>query len=267
MTKGSTSTSQTARLEEALAGVDKRFRDRIVKSYFDLRAAYSTGEYDAAGLRAGVFSEAVIRLLEQELTGTHTPFGTSLANFADVCRGFERIDKSKGPDSLRVIIPRALLFIYTLRNKRGIGHIGGDVEANEIDAASCLRTADWCICELIRLYHKLSLEEAQEILDAIAVRQTPVIWSVGGKRRVLNSNLGYADQVLLLLHGSEDTGVLCEDLADWIEHPRLRDFRNKVLGPLHAGRLVEWDQETDTVVISPLGINRVEDVLLRARSS
>jgi len=119
--------SSTGSLEIALGGIDKQFRDRIVKSYIDLRAAFSTGQYDAAGLRAGVFAEAVARLLQQELTGTHTPFGTSLPNFSDLCRGFERVDKARGPESLRVIVPRALLFIYTLRNKRGIGHIGGDV--------------------------------------------------------------------------------------------------------------------------------------------
>lgn len=266
MTKGSTSTSSTARLAGALAGVDKRFRDRLIKSYVDLRAAYATGQYDAAGLRAGVFAEAVARLLQQELTGTHTAFGTSLPNFADLCRGFEKVDRSKGPESLRVIIPRALLYIYTLRNKRGIGHVGGDVEANQIDAASCLRTADWCVCELIRLYHKLPLEEAQEILDAIVVRQTPAVWLVGGKRRVLNHSLGYADQVLLLLHGSEDTVVLSEDLADWIEHPRLSDFRHKVLSALHANRLVEWDRESDTIVISPLGVKRVEETLFNAHA-
>jgi hypothetical protein len=259
--------SSIARLGEALGGIDKRFRDRIVKSYVHVRAGYSTGEYDAVGLRAGVFAETVVRLLEHELIGTHTPFGARLPNFADLCRGFEKLDKIKGSESLRIIVPRALLFIYTLRNKRGIGHTGGDIEANEIDAATCLRTADWCICELIRLYHNLPLEDAQSILDAISVRQVPSIWSVGGKRRVLNTKLPYADQVLLVLHGCEDSAVLSEDMAEWIEHPRLSDFRNKVLAPLHSKRMIEWDRETDTIVISPLGVKRVEEALLKDKLS
>ncbi len=57
----------------------------------------------------------------------------------------------------------------------------GDVDANEIDAATGVRIADWCICELIRLSHTISLEEAQAICDAIAVRQLPQIWDVFGK--------------------------------------------------------------------------------------
>lgn len=259
--------SSTGSLDVALAGIGKPFRDRIVKSYIDLRAGFSKGQYDAAGLRAGVFAEAVVRFLQQELTGSHTPFGTSLPSFADLCRNFERLDKSKGPESLRVIVPRALLFIYTLRNKRGIGHIGGDVEANEIDAATCLRVADWCICELIRIYHKLPIEDAQALLDAISVRQIPSIWAVGGKKRILNTSLSYPDQVLLLLHSAEEPAVLSEDLADWIEHPRLGDFRNKVLASLHGKRLIEWDRDTDAVSISPIGVKRVEDTILKKSSS
>lgn len=259
--------SSTSSLETALAGIDRPFRDRIIKSYIDLRAGFSTGQYDAAGLRAGVFAEAVARLLQQVLTGAHTPFGTPLPNFADLCRSFERLDKSKGPESLRVIVPRALLLIYTLRNKRGIGHIGGDIEANEIDAATCLRTADWCICELVRIYHKLSLEDAQALLDAISVRQNPTIWTVGGKKRILNTSLTYPDQVLLLLHSVEESAVPSEDLADWIEHPRLRDFRSKVLSPLHSRRMIEWDRETDMVSISPIGVKRVEEAILKKSAS
>jgi len=255
--------SSIGNLEKALAGIGTTFRDRIISSYIELRAGFSKGQYDATGLRAGVFAEAVVRFLQQELTGSHTPFGSSLPNFADLCRNFERLDKSKGTESLRVIVPRGLLFIYTLRNKRGIGHIGGDIEANEIDAATCLRTADWCICELIRIYHKLSIEDAQALLDAISVRQIPSIWMVGGKKRILDTLLSYSDQVLLLLHGAEETAVPVEDLADWIEHPRLSDFRRKVLAQLHGNRMIEWDRETDTVSISPSGVKRVEDTILK----
>lgn len=259
--------SSTGSLEIALGGIGKPFRDRILKSYIDLRAGFSNSQYDAAGLRAGVFAEAVARFLQQELTGSHTPFGTSLPNFADLCRSFERLDKAKGPESLRVIVPRALLLIYTLRNKRGIGHIGGDVEANEIDAATCMRTADWCVCELVRIYHKLPIEDAQALLDAISVRQIPSIWAVGGKKRILNTSLSYPDQVLQLLHSAEESAVPSEDLADWIEHPRLHDFRNRVLAPLHVKRMIEWDRETDTVSISPIGVKRVEDTIQKKSSS
>lgn len=254
---------QSPELETALGAIDKKIRVQIIKTYLKLRAAYVSGEYDAAGLRAGVCSEAIVRFLQNELTGTFTPFGKKLQNFADLCRGFEKTPKDKGNESLRILIPRCLLFIYTLRNKRGIGHIGGEIEANEIDAATAVRVADWCVSELIRIYHKLPLEEAQSIIDAIAVRQIPQIWNVAGKNRVLDPTLKYSDQTLLLLHGTNDDAIPIEDLADWVEHPRLWNYKTNVIKSLHDRRLLEWDKETNTVIISPIGVKYVEENLIK----
>jgi hypothetical protein len=41
--------------------------------------------------------------------------------------------KTAGAESERVILPRGLVFLYTMRNKRDFGHVGGDVDSNEID--------------------------------------------------------------------------------------------------------------------------------------
>ncbi len=157
-------------------------------------------------------------------------------------------------------MPRALAFLYTLRNKRGIGHIGGDINPNEIDSATCARIADWCMCELIRTYRSIPIEEAQALLDAISVRQVPEIWNVGGKRRVLDTSLDYKSQVLVLLFG-EEQAVPIEDLCSWVDHPRLRDFRRDVLLPLHRERVIEYDAQSETATLSPSGARMVEDRL------
>jgi hypothetical protein len=250
-------------LDSALAGIDHVIRTRLIDAYLKVRQAYSDGNFDNVGQRAGFFCECTLRVIQHQLTGAHTPFGTRLPTFHDECVRLQALPKSTGPESLRILIPRAIDFLYTLRNKRGIGHIGGDVDANEIDAATCRRLCDWCVCELIRLFHQLSLEEAQAILDAVSVRELPQIWRVGGKRRVVVARLDYKSQVLLLLHGELDSMALAEDLCSWVEHPRMSDFRERVLKPLHIERLLEYDRETETVTLSPRGAATVEADLLR----
>jgi hypothetical protein len=248
--------------KDALASLPAEFRDRLVKRYVDLRAAYSEGSFDACALRVARFSEIVLRFLQQQLSGQHIAFGDRIGNFNDECAKLERLPASTGEESLRIIIPRALSFAYTLRNKRGISHEGGDVEANEIDAAASVRLADWVMCELIRLFHSLSLEEAQSLIDAIAVRQVPEIWYVGGKKRILHDKLDYKSQVLMLLQSQRDGTALTEDLFEWTEHPRLADFKKDILRPLHRDRHVEYDSESETVEISPKGVKRVEREIL-----
>jgi len=213
-------------------------------------------------MAAGRFSEVMIRILQTELTGSYTPLGSPLRPFDQEIAALGQLPKPAGPDSLRVIIPRALAFLYTLRNKRGIGHEGGDVDANEIDAAACVRTADWCLSELIRVVHEVSLEEAQALLDAIAERELPHVWAIAGVKRVLDPGLTAREQVLVLLYSDPEVAVPIEDLFAWVEYGRQDHFRSSVLTPLHRARLVEFDKETNTVLLSPLGAAETESAVL-----
>lgn len=269
MTKINLSTTNSQLLESALGNVDKKFRPRIIKEYLDIKKRYSRAavdqEFDSTGISTGKFVETVLRFLQVHLTKNFIPFGTHINNFADECRKLIQLPHSVGNESQRIIIPRALVFLYTLRGKRGIGHVGGDIEANAIDAATIVRTADWIMCELIRMFHNLSLEQAQEIVSAISTRNLPDIWEVMGKKRVLRTDLNMKQKVLLLAYTDPSNGILVEDLFDWAEYSNLPMFKKNVLKPLHKLKLIEYNQEDQAVILSPLGIQQVEDNIIRRK--
>jgi hypothetical protein len=257
------STSENNRsLDEALASVPKGLRGKLVRTYSDLKSAFLAGTFDLCGLQAGKFCEIMLRILQNRLEGTYTALGAKITNFKVECEKLEQTPAVSSPESLRIIVPRALNFLYTLRNKRGIGHVGGDIDANEIDAATCVRIADWCVSELIRVVHQLSIEEAQALVDTIAERRLPAIWEVAGKRRILETRLGYKHQVLLLLYSQPTNGTPLEDLLEWTENPRKDNFLRTVIVPLHQERLVEYDRDTNFVFISPKGNKTVEQEIL-----
>lgn len=249
-------------LATALAKVPTVFRAKLVQSYLDLKKNVTETRYDAAGLAAGKLCEVVLRFLQQKVHGSFTPFGTKINNYADECRRLTTASATSGNESERVVLPRALLFLYTMRNKRGIGHIGGDVDANGIDIATMAKTADWVVCELIRINHGLSLEEAQDMVDGISVRQLPTIWEVAGKKRVLKDGLKAKDQALLLLYSSPDSAVLLEDLCDWVEYSNPRMFKSTIIKNLHKQRLLEFDTDSESLILSPKGVKYVEENLI-----
>lgn len=249
-------------LATALAKVPTVFRAKLVQSYLDLKKNVTETRYDVAGLAAGKLCEVVLRFLQQKVHGSFTPFGTKINNYADECRRLTTASATSGNESERVVLPRALLFLYTMRNKRGIGHIGGDVDANGIDIATMARTADWVVCELIRINHGLSLEEAQDMVDGISVRQLPTIWEVAGKKRVLKDGLKAKDQALLLLYSSPDSAVLLEDLCDWVEYSNPRMFKSTIIKDLHKQRFLEFDTDSESLILSPKGVKYVEENLI-----
>lgn len=252
-----------SQLDQAVSGIPSAFRTRLVRSYEEIKNNNLQGRFEATGLAAGKFCEIVLRLLQQIVTGKFTPFGTRIPNFIDECRRIESSPSTAAIESIRLTIPRCIVFLYTMRNKRGIGHVGGDVEANAIDSITIARLSDWTMCELIRIFHNLPLEEAQDLIDTLTTRNLPLIWKVGGKKRVLRQDLSARDQTLLLIYGEHASTVLAEDICSWVEYNQLSMFKRNVLRPLHRARLVEFDEETDSVYLSPTGIKEVETRILK----
>ena len=70
---------------------------------------------------------------------------------------------------------------YEIRNNRGVGHVGGDVDPNHMDAEAVQTMAGWAMAELVRIFHGVKTEEAQETVDALVERKSPIIWEVLGK--------------------------------------------------------------------------------------
>ena len=202
-------------LDVALGAIPKNFRAKIITYYLKLKQRLTHGDYEASGLSAGKFCETVLRTMQHAITGTSIPFNKSIGNFYDECRKLITFSAPDKSESLRVIIPRALAFLYTFRNKRSIGHEGGDVDPNAIDAATIARGADWVMCELIRCFHSLSLEDAQGLVNSLSVRHLPDVWEVHGRKRVLRADLGIKDKALILLYTCTDLGALTEDLCLW----------------------------------------------------
>lgn len=120
---------------------------------------------------------------------------------------------------------------------------------------------------MIRVYHNLSLEEAQDLVDGLAQKIIPDIWHIGGKKRVLRDGLDFKQKVLLLCYQEQDAAVLWEDLFAWVEYSDQSMFKRTVLTPLHKKRWIEYDTDSGTVTISPIGIKEVEEKILRPQGS
>ncbi len=249
-------------LEHALSSIPTSLRKRLIKNYSTLKNQALEAQHDTIGHQAGKLAEVLLRILQNILTGTYTPLNTGLSNFKGECEKLEQTPKTAGPEGLRILMSRALLFLYTLRNKRDFGHAGGEVDANEIDALTAMRVADWCMCELVRVCHSLPLEDAQLLCNAIAERRLPALWNVLGRKRVLDTSLTYSEQTLLILYSEIETGIPIEDLFEWTGHTHSTNYRRDVLAKLHRARLIEWDRDTEMAIISPTGINEVENEIL-----
>jgi hypothetical protein len=251
----------------ALAGLPAGLRGELIDSYGEIVRNFIERRWEPSELRGGKFAEVVYCIVKGAVSGTFPTKASKPKNMADASRALEGQPANSalvGDKSLRVFIPRALIFLYDVRNSRGVGHVGGDVDPNNMDASAVVALAGWVLAELVRIFHRVSTQEAQDTVDALVERKTPIIWEVeaGGIKRVLDPDMGAKDQVLIFLHHS--TGwVSAADLVKWVEYSNASVFRAKVLAGLHKDRLIEFDEPRDRAKISPLGASDVEQRLLK----
>lgn len=233
--------------------------DAILNSYVEIKENYYLGRHEPAELNGGKFVEAVTRLLQYILNnGQYAPIGKSIPNMLTTLRSFEQAPQGKYLDSYRIHIPRILTMVYDIRNKRGVGHLGGDVNPNIVDATLIVACCDWIFAELYRINYSCSIEEAQKIIETLVQRKNPLIYQIGDKKRVLNPNLDMPKQTLLLLGECYPKEVSEKDLIRWIEPSNASVFRRDVLRRLHGKRMIEYIEKTSCVILPP-GLKAVEE--------
>jgi len=174
------------------------------------------------------------------------------------CLDFEKADPARFTRSIRIQIPRVILGLYEIRNNRGVGHVGGDVDPNHMDAVFVLASAKWIVAELVRVFHDVDIPTATKAVDALVDRTLPIVWEVSGRKRVLRTDLSMLDATLVLLYGT--LGPVSEQaLCEWVGHSNPSVYRRNVLAAAHKRRLLEYDRDGHTAEISPLGTQYVEE--------
>jgi hypothetical protein len=245
----------------ALADLPSPLRIELIEAFNRVIINFREGRWEPSELNGGKFCEVVYTILNGAVAGSYPARAKKPRNMFDACRALEGADKTKFSRSLRIQIPRVLIALYEVRNNRGVGHVGGDVDPNHMDASLVVAECKWVMAELIRIFHGITVSRATQIVEALIERELPIIWSINGKKRVLDASLKMKPKTLLLLYGSM-SGLDETKLVVDLEHSNATVYRRDVLVPLHKDRMIEYDKKEKIAHISPLGVRYVEKELL-----
>ncbi|HXT65977.1 MAG TPA: hypothetical protein VN657_04230 [Nitrospiraceae bacterium] len=246
---------------ELLGGLPVGLKNELMAAYAEVLRNFRERRWEPAELNGGKLCEVVYSILKGYVEGKYPNQASKPKNMVDACRDLEKTTGNFSR-SVKIQVPRMLLALYEVRNNRGVGHVGGDVDPNHMDATCVLEMSKWVMSELVRIFHKVSTESATAAVDALVERTLPIVWKVGTNLRVLDTKMLMGNKVLVLLYHSRGT-VKEAELLQWVEHSNASVFRRDILRRAHKAKLVEYDPTNSTVEISPLGIEHVERILLK----
>lgn len=208
-------------------------------------------------MNGGKLCEIIYTIIKGNVDGSYPASPSKPANMVDACRALENAP-STFSRSIRIQIPRILMSLYEIRNNRGVGHVSGEINPNHMDANAVLYMSKWLMSELVRIFHNVDTTTATEIIDSIVERTFPIVWEINGMKRILDQSFSMKDKTLILLYQSQKH-LSESDLVEWLEHSNPSIFRRDVLRKLHKDKLIEYNEKSKFVYISPKGIKYVED--------
>ncbi|MBA3648774.1 MAG: hypothetical protein H0W62_09520 [Chitinophagales bacterium] len=248
-------------LNTFLNSIPDGLKKPLIAEYNSIIQHYMEQRWTGSELSGGKFCEIVYTILDGHAKGLFALTPTKPANFVDACKRLE--NNPHVPRSFQILIPRMLSPLYEIRNNRNVGHVGGDVDPNSMDAQAVVAMCSWIFGELIRVFHNSTVKEAQKMVDFITNRKIPLVWEVGKMKRILKPSISLKDQVLLLISSSSGQ-TKTDELFEWIEYEN-KGYFLKLLRQLHIGRFVELSVTETEIEILPPGTTYVEQVIAKLK--
>lgn len=247
--------------DKVLSSIPGGLRKPLLDEYNLILQNYMEQRWSPSELSGGRFCEVVFTIIDGMAKGSYASKPSKPSNIVDACRQLE--NQASLPRGLRILVPRLLPALYEIRNNRGVGHVGGDVDPNYMDSNAVLAMCSWVMAELIRVHHSLTSDQAQEVVDILSQQKIPVVWEGRGIKRVLNPKVPLKNQILLLV-ASCPSDPTTEELISWTDTKNKAHF-NKVITQLHKERLIEHDKDGKTITILPPGTNCVSEIVAKEK--
>jgi hypothetical protein len=243
--------------KQALSAIPEGLRKPLLVEYQRIIQNYLERNWIASELSGGRFAEIVFTILDGYSKNAYASKPSKPADMVAACKNLEK--NTNAPRSFRILIPRLLPVLYEVRNNRDVGHVGGDVNSNFMDSSAVVSMVKWVLAELIRVFHKLDISEAQSITDVLSERTLPILWKHDKVVRVLNNKLPWKDQILLIASDAK-ASLSFEDLMKHLDCTN-KNYLRKILKGLHDERAIEFDSVSGDAKITPKGSQYTEKLV------
>ena len=178
--------------------------DETLDAYLAAKRAALMDDLQKAESLFGQFCEGAIRICRYIVTGTYTPIGNPAFKVnVEVNACLNRPIGKLEDEPFRILIPNTITAMYGIRNRRGVDHLS-QIKPNHIDARVLIAQSDWILAELTRLATTHDFRQAQELIDSLVERQVPIIEKIDGVWKLLRTDLGVDDAILVALYHDDD---------------------------------------------------------------
>lgn len=194
---------------------DARHVDPSLKHFSAAIEKYVLRDWDGVALKAGKFVESITKALMVYCKRTISKprdfkAGRELGQLANLPADIY-------PDVVRIVIPKACIFVYEVVNNRGGRHDAHDIDANEMDATGVVPIISWVLAEMVRFCSTdANTVTAAALIDELTNKTYPYFEEVDGRPYVNIKGLKPGEVAILLLYFVYPARINRQELVDMV---------------------------------------------------
>lgn len=182
---------------------------------------YQAGDWEGSLLKGGKFVEAVMKALL-----THGGLSVPPSRRFKVGGAVRSLGQlsSNVDEVVRLLIPRACMFIYDIVSNRGTRHDPDQIDPNKMDASVVISVISWILAEMVRFaaQNTANTVEAVEIVEGLTEKKSPYFEEIEGRTYVNLGGLTPRELALLLLYVRYPRRISRRDLSAAIKRHGIR---------------------------------------------
>jgi hypothetical protein len=235
--------------------IDSTIVDNIFEHHSALKKAFYLQDFEKCLVRGGKLGEAVMK-------ATHFIRTNKLIQQVQVETEIDELCKRGDlPESIRLLIPRAIRILYDHRSKRGGAH--GSFDPNVMDCAMIVPVADWILGELVRLYCTAAPDRAMKFVIGITAKSIPYVERIGEDYVVLLKGASARQEIAYILYTRYPGRTTTSELIQWIPNHSSANIRLS-LANMRKAKLVH--SNSGGHVLTAIGIEGVEQEMIKGDS-
>jgi hypothetical protein len=241
---------------ELASHINGNIVNEILGHYEVLKTSFILQDWEKCLLRGGKFSEAVMKAIHFIRTGKATQ---QISVDTEINTVSSRADL---PESIRLLIPRAVKVLYDHRSRRGGAH--GSFAPNVMDCSVVVPIADWILGELVRFYCTAAPDRAIKFVAGIAAKSVPFVEKFGEDYVVLLKGASARQEIGCILYTRYPNRTKTKELIKWIPNHSASNIRLN-LANMQKTKLVHFN--SDGYVLTTAGIKAIEEEIFRQPTS
>jgi hypothetical protein len=226
-----------------------------LKHFSEAVGKYQRGDWEGSLLKIGKFVEAVTKCLYIYCGQSLPP--TRRFKVGVIVKNLEQLGNYD--DTVRILIPKACVFIYDIANNRGARHDPEGIDPNKMDASVAIPIVSWVLAELVRFADgKADLKVAMLLVEGLSTKKYPYFEDIDGRTYINLKGLSARDVGLLILNAIYPKRITREQLIDMIHRHNFSKNSARVATQRLKGSV---DDDNDNWKLRGIGLQEAEKML------